>query len=213
MLDGVPAKRPNTDKVARRTDWQLFALCGLLDVDPLAIIVFERNGYFSRFAKIRQLVYLGERALGGLGPLLEMFRPADHWPSNEIATDCFRRSWHAHEFSNADGWRSSEYALVKTVFENRGYQSPHAVHIAYRRLNSPDTMWRYYGTVLAIDGTLELYSEGGDFQTMAQVKDQEIRFRTYYGGRSVEWRLASLHDFSIDIEMPANDLETIGFNW
>ncbi len=213
MLGGVPAKRPRTDKVVRRTDWQLFALCGLLDVDPLAIFDFKRNGYFSLFAKIRQLVYLGERALGGLGPLLEMFRPADDWPSSEIARACFRRSWNVREFSNADDWQKPDYALVKTVFGRKNCDSPLAVHVAYRRSNSPDTMWRYYGTVLAVDGTLELYNEGGDFQTMAQVKDREVRFRTYYGGRPVEWRIASLHDFSLDIEMPFNDPETIGFNW
>jgi len=74
-------------------------------------------------------------------------------------------------------------------------------------------MWRYYGTVIAVDGQLILYNESGGHQEMRQAENNEIRFRTYYGGRPVEWRIAGLHDFSTELEMPYNDMNTIGFNW
>jgi hypothetical protein len=74
-------------------------------------------------------------------------------------------------------------------------------------------MWRYYGTVIAVDGRLDLYNEAGGHQHMPQADKNEIRFRTYYGGRDVEWRVASLHEFSADFEFPFNDMSTIGFNW
>lgn len=74
-------------------------------------------------------------------------------------------------------------------------------------------MWRYYGTVLAIERKLELYNESGDYQFMEQVEDDEIRFRTYFGGRPVEWRIVSLHEFSVEKVFPYNDMTTIGFNW
>ena len=74
-------------------------------------------------------------------------------------------------------------------------------------------MWRYYGTVLADDQKLKLYNEGGDYQQMQQVENDEIRFRTYFGGRPVEWRIVSLHDFLCTYELPFNDKKTIGFDW
>jgi hypothetical protein len=74
-------------------------------------------------------------------------------------------------------------------------------------------MWRYYGTVLSVDSKLELYTESGDYQSMRQMSEDEIRFRTYYGGRPVVWRVASLHEFIMEMEFPFNDMRTIGFNW
>ena len=54
-------------------------------------------------------------------------------------------------------------------------------------------MWRYYGTVLAIERKLELYNESGDYQFMEQVEDDEIRFRTYFGAaKPTKYKVAVL---------------------
>ena len=203
---GVPTRRDASDQ-------QYFGLCALLDVDPLAIFDFERNGYFSKFARIRQLIYYGRPALGGVATLLDMYRPSTTWPSDAIAKSCYRRTWFAHQFTNQDRWACNDYILLKARFDQLPGSSPRAVHIAYRRVNTSDTMWRYYGSVLAIDSAQHLYTEGGDYQTMPQPARGEIHFRTYYGGRPVEWRVASLHSFKLDEEFPCNDKSVIGFNW
>jgi hypothetical protein len=192
---------------------QLFGLCSLLDVDPLAILDYERSGYFSKFATLRQLVYLAPDRLGGLFPIFKMYRPGDDWPSSKVAHDFFGRAWCAHEFTNEDNYATTDYILVKAQFDACLTYRPLAVHIAYKRVGVPDTMWRPYGSVLAIDGTLHLYNESGSYQSMQQATDHEIRFRTYYGGRPVKWRVASLHGFRVALEFPFNDMSTIGFNW
>jgi hypothetical protein len=206
VTHGVPTRRDGTDH-------KFFVLCGLLDVDPLAIFDFHRNGYFSKFARIRQLIYYGRQALGGVATMLDMYRPADTWPSNSIAQTCFAHGWYLHHLTNQDNWDNSDYILLKVRFTDNRISHPRAVHVAYRRFGVPDTMWRYYGSVLAIDGRLELYNESGTYQTMDQVHDNEVRFRTYFGGRPVEWRIASLHEFSLHTEYPSNDTEIIGFTW
>lgn len=214
LPNGVPVKRPNPESPKDEgSDLQLFGFCALLDVDPLAIFDYKRNGYFSSFSVIRQLVYFGQRALGGLAPLLEMYRPGDVWPSDEIALACYGRQWFAHEFTNAEDWKRTDYILVKVKFLKPIQDRPRSVHIAYRRIGVPDTMWRYFGTVLSIDEKLQLYNESGDYQSMDQIEQDEIRFRTYYGGRPVEWRIVSLHEFKVSKEFPFNDMKTIGFNW
>lgn len=213
LTSGVPIKRPIINGNSEESDLQIFGLCGLLDVDLLGIFDFKRNGYFSRFSYIRQLVYMGRRALGGLAPLLEMYGPADIWPSDRIARLCYGRSWFAHEFTNADHWKLNDYILVKAKFREPAVSRPRAIHIAYRRVNIPDTMWRYYGTVIAIEDELRLYNESGGYFSMTQVSNDEIRFRTYYGGRPVEWRVVSIHEFDMETIFPFNDMDTIGFNW
>ncbi|MFM9847085.1 MAG: hypothetical protein ACKVP3_07985 [Hyphomicrobiaceae bacterium] len=192
---------------------QAFGLCALLDIDLLTIFDYERNGYFTRFAKLRQLIYARSSAVGGLATFMAMYRPGDNWPSDAVAQVCYGRRWFTSVFTNEDAWQSTDYVLVKARFLHKVGSQPRAVHIAYRRVLVPDTMWRYYGTVLAVDGHLKLYNESGGYQQMQQVDDNEIRFRTYYGGRPVEWRIASLHEFSVDRELPFNDMDTIGFNW
>lgn len=204
---GIPSK-------GGKYEHQLFAFCALLDVDPLAIFDYARNGFFLKFAKLRRMLSLGREASGALGPLFDMYAPSELWPSDEIATKFYGRPWYSKEFSNAENWKSPDYALVIATFGDRLKSHPLAVHIAYRRLGSTDTMWRYYGTVISINGHLELYSEGGAFQTMKQPDDCQIRFRTYYGGRPVQFRLVSLHEFRLDKpEVPYSNKETIGFEW
>lgn len=212
---GVPVKKYNFFSLRRNPvlDLQIFAFCSLIDVDIMSIFDFHRNGYFSQFAKIRRLIALGHQALDEYAPLLAMFAPAETWPSNDISSLCYGRNWFSYEFTNVDEWRSLDYILLKINFLRAPASNPRAVHIAYRRAKTRDTMWRYYGTVIAIDGRLELYNEGGDFQSMPQRSIEEIVFRTYYGGRPVEWRIASIHEFSIELEYPFNDMSVIGFNW
>jgi hypothetical protein len=204
--DGVPTRGADAGL-------HVFGLCALLDVDLLSIFDYERNGYFSKFAKLRQLIYARASSIGGLATFMAMYRPGDNWPSDAIASACYGRRWFAYQFTNEDAWQSNDYVLVKVRFAEKVGGQPRAAHVAYRRVRVPDTMWRYYGTVIAVDGHLELYNESGGHQRMQQVDEEEIRFRTYYGGRPVEWRVASLHDFSVALEMPFNDMNTIGFNW
>lgn len=206
VADGVPTLNDGSDH-------RFFTLCGLLDVDPLAIFDFQRNGYFSKFARLRQLVYYGRKSLGSIANLLDMYRPADVWPSETIAQNCFGHGWRAHHLTNREDWNNSNYILLRSSFSNRRHRHPRAVHIAYRRFDVPDTMWRYYGTVLAIAQRIELYSESGTFQEVPQVNEGEIQFRTYFGGRPVEWRIASLHEFSLQTEYPSNDSAAVTFTW
>ena len=199
------------DGVPSRGD-QIIGLCAMLDVDPMAIFDYEKNGYFSQFASIRHKIQLGLAHVGVFSPLYRVYKPGPEWPSDETAQTCYERPWFGVEFNNADHWSETNYSLVKVKFA-RPSNDPRAVHIAYRRTDSADTMWRYFGTVLSVAGELRLYSESGAYQTMPEVELGEVRFRTFYGGRPVEFRVASLHEFSLDTEYPHNDKATIGFEW
>lgn len=191
---------------------QIVGFCSMLDVDPMAVFDYERNGYFSKFASIRHKIQLGLAHVGVFSPLYAVYKPGPVWPSHETARNCYGREWSGVEFNNAEHWSDTNYCLIKVKF-SEPTTDPRAAHIAYRRTDSPDTMWRYFGCVISIEGQLQLYSESGDYQTMQSVLEGEIRFRTFYGGRPVEFRVASLHAFTLDTEYPHNEKSTVGFEW
>lgn len=206
LTEGVPVKRT--------ADRYLFLmLSGILNVDPLCIFDFERNGYFSNFTKIRQLIYLTDPRRTFLAPVFDLYRPGEHWPSAWLAERYLGKKWRSRVFSNDETYLSHHYGLVKLDFNEAHRAYPKAMHIAYRRKNFPDKMWRYYGCVIGYKDYLKLYSESGAFQSMPSVKNNEIRFRTYFGGRLVEFKVASLHDFNLNLEWPFDDDTVIGFEW
>ncbi|MDP5308680.1 hypothetical protein [Paracoccus spongiarum] len=202
LKDGLPSRGE-----------EVVALCALLNVDPLALFDYHRNGYFSNFAKIRVYLQRGLAAAGVFSPLYRLYRPGPRWPADDMALRCFGRDWFGAEFDNGDNWRTSDYVQVSARFLAPTNSFPRAVHIAYRRRNSPDTMWRFYGTVIAVGDRIELYSEGGAFQQMPRTEPSKINFRTYYGGRPVEWRVASLHDFELTTKFPCHDESVVSFVW
>jgi hypothetical protein len=151
----------------------------MLDVDPLAIFDYERNGYFKNFAQIRRVLQLGLEATEFLSPLFRVCRPGFDWPDDKEVAHLYGRPWHGEEFDNSEHWKSREYGLVRAVFQEPfDPVVPRAVHIAYSRKNTPDTMWRFFGTTICVNGKLELFSESGAYQHMDQVEPNEIRFRT-----------------------------------
>lgn len=209
LTNGVPTRG--------RSKQQIFGLCGLLDVDPMAIIDYEKNKFFKNFTNIRMSLYsISERAFGrgasNFAPLLDMFMPGPSWPNAATCDLFYSREWCAYEFDNAGHEKSEAYGLIKVRFSGQPDYPIRSSHIAYRRLNSNDKMWRYYGLVNIIGQDLELYTEGGEYQTMACRKDGEIWFRTSFGNRPVEFRLVSLHDFSYSTNI-TSDMSIVGFNW
>jgi hypothetical protein len=125
------------------------------------------------------------------------------------------RPWHTEEFDNTIEHKSHSYALLKFNFSKPSNGNPRAVHIAYRRWSTreSDSMWRYYGTVIAIDDRIELYNENAVHLKMHRSNDDLIEFRTFFGGRRVQFKVASLHAFAMEKLYPFDNMSVIGFDW
>lgn len=194
---------------------QVLAFCSLLDVDPLAIIDYDRSGFFDRFAQVRTDLQYGLADLGALAPLYQLLKPGAKWPNDNLARHYWRRPWVAEEWDNFDHHTSTDYALLRLRFDEPTHGRPRAAHIAYRRRGRQLTggMWRYYGWVVGYRDRIALYSEDGEHRMALRGDADELAFRTYYGGRAVEFRVASLHGFSRTVEFPCNDQAHVGFEW
>ncbi len=191
----------------------LFGFCSILDVDPVSIIDYQKIGFFSKFYQLRKAIQIGLFSTGPIPALLKMYGPSSDWPSDWLAIKYFARPWFRAEFQNADLWESGQYGLIKVSFEQVWTDSLRCVHISYRRTHPKEEMWRPYGWVVQGYGMTSLYAESGDFQSQAVDQPDLLQFRTYFGGRAVEFRIASLHGFQHTLEYPVSKDGHVGFEW
>ena len=202
LKSGVPAKEAT-----------IFAFCALLDADPISLIDYEKIGFFSKFYQIRKAIQIGLVATGPIAPMYEMYMPSRTWPSDWIAQKYYGHPWHAVEFDNVALAPEGQYAMIEIKFKENILKSTRCIHISYRRTKPREEMWRPYGWVIRHLTKLRLYSESGDFQTYELSEPDTIKFRTFFGGREVEFRLASLHSFKHNIVYPVRKEGSVGFEW
>lgn len=194
LNDGAP---PETDAV--------LGLCAMLDTDPLTIFDFDRNGYFNSFNKLREQIYFHIVGGGRFRSILDLMAPRTQWPNDGLARQFYGRPWHACEFEHQADGTINEYADVNIGFSQSTRFAPRCVHVAYRRANSRDKLWRYYGTVQKFRGKTRLFSESGAYveETETQPTDGGFVFKTYFGATHVEFRVASLHELDCNVVFPS----------
>lgn len=201
LNDGAP---PETDAI--------LALAAMLDTDPLAIFDFERNGYFKDFSWLRQQIYY-HIAGGRFQAILDLMAPRPHWPNDGLAKKFYKRPWFAKEFEHKADGAINQYADIHIAFAGSTRFAPRCVHIAYRRADSRDRIWRYYGTIRQFKGRTRLFSESGaHFEySGADQPENGFVFKTYFGATHVEFRVASLHEFSCQVTYPSTSKSELLF--
>jgi hypothetical protein len=79
---------------------------------------------------------------------------------------------------------------------------PRAYHIAYRRKNNADGLWRPFGSIITRQSELILVHENGAVQTAKpKTSYMPIEFRTFFGPSAAEFRIASLHPFEARLDL------------
>lgn len=191
LADGLPKQR--------ETVFDFFATLG---VDPISIIDIERNGLPENFGRLRLSFLFGGIAAGAFRSLFELYRPGPAWPDSRIAQDFFERDWSVRNFTHTATENCNRYATINVnpgVVSNR----PAAWHIAYRRVQNADGMWRPYGSVITRNDMRILIHENGNMQHEAvSAQAPGLRFQTFFGPSPIEFRLASLEPFDIALHYP-----------
>lgn len=180
----------------------IFAFFGMLDTDPLALLDLERNRMPQSFGRLRRSFLLGGASAGAFKALFELYHPGPAWPSNSLTQQFYGRDWVTSDFVHSANTLVNAYAVVHVRDAHHPTQ-PRAWHIAYRRIQNNDGMWRPYGTIIACGGQRILIHENGYMQTeIADGGCPDFRFQTYFGPSPIEFRLASLSPFNIEIDFP-----------
>lgn len=180
-----------------------FGFFGALDADPIALIDFDRSGFARHFGRFRQAIMLAGLNVGGFRSLTRLMRPAQHWPDNQVTQQHYGKIWFAHEFEHDAKSVINSYVTFRigSVHEEQR-DWPRAYHIAYRRKNNADGLWRPFGSIIARQSDLTLVHENGAVQK-AKIKTSglPIEFKTFFGPSAAEFRIASLHPFEARLDL------------
>lgn len=194
----------------------LYNFASALDVDPVALIDFDRGDLRKNFARLRRSFLLGGLNAGGFRPLYDLFHPSRTWPPRSLSQKFYQRDWTTWQFEHTAESVINTYAVIAVRGDDSVLPAwPRAFHIAYRRKQNADGMWRPFGAVISRFGEAILAHENGDIQRTALPSRaaHHLRFHTYFGPSPVEFRLTCLHPFSGDVQPgddPATPLRFIG---
>jgi len=205
----------NGDRLPQSSN-QLLALSGALDVDPCALWELESRTVDKAMALLT--VALRERRWHKLYPALSFVShfsgPVLEWPPANIARDYFHRDWccadfrHTAEPSNRNTFKQ----ILLHSAHPQGFHDPHVFHFAWREAEIATSAWRPYGfiEISPSESTLRLVQFVGRLQEIPMQKEATaISVETFFGPRPAEFRVASLHSFSCQLDAPMSDLPPI----
>jgi hypothetical protein len=175
---------------------------GELGIDPVAAVdcsVLQRQ-----FGRLRRIIMLGGGQAGGYRSLFEMLSARTAWPDNGLALTYFDRTWTRFDFTHhATDIRNTYVTIHVEGGDEVPVDWPRAFHIAYRRMENADGLWRPYGTVITRLKEAILIHENGTVQqtSWAGQSRHKVSFRTFFGPGAAEFRLASLHPFTARLDL------------
>lgn len=191
----------------------IFGFAGLLDIDPIAMLEITDEGILRDFARERRLFQLGSGNRTPLSAFWPIYTPGPGWPDAEIASSYFARPWFTREFAHDPFAIANVYAALRLTSRVTEAFAPRTYHFAYRRTGARDGMWRPYGTVIGYENEINLLSESGDFQKVGDENSPStVIAETYFGSGPAEFRIASLHDFDLEIAAPSDQDGAVRFH-
>lgn len=187
----------------------VFGLAAALDIDPLALAEISPQHLNHQLNLTRRLFQDGFFDGSLLPPFWSLYRAVDGWPNDQLATGFYDRRWHAVDFIHEPPANIGVYAATLLSPEG-GIRSPLVFHFAFRRLNVPDQRWRPYGAVLAYNDCVKLVSGSGDYQERSRTSDF-VPVETQFGAGPAEFKIASLHPFTFELEVPSQQSNAVRF--
>lgn len=194
LKEGIPDQ---ADKV--------FGFAAALGVDPVTLIDADAIWREGWFANERRLFQLGRPEKGHLSPLWAIYTAEHDWPDHDLVTRYYGHRWHIQHFTHEATDPATINADAAILFTNDGthdFTEPRAYHFAYRNTSGLDQRWRPYGTVLGYADTDELLHEKGHHQRV-QRQHETLIAETHFGRGVAEFRVVSLHPFSLSVEAPS----------
>jgi hypothetical protein len=184
----------------------VFGFAAALDVDPVGILSLDHEHLRSRFEKERRLFQAGHAGLSMLSAFWPIYMPGPNWPDNSLSQSFYARNWHAENFyHDPSNSQPNVFANIVLSARTQAKSAPRVYHVAYKRTNAWDAMWRPYGTVVGVRRHVQLLSESGDFQRVTDSRSPDrVSFDTYFGPGPADFRIASIHPFRLNIVCPSS---------
>ena len=184
----------------------VFGLAAALDIDPVTLFDIRNDAFPELYARERRLFQMGATYHTPLSPFRALYLTSAEWPGNDVANTYYGRLWQHRHFLHDPATASNVYAAFYLEASMKDQSRPVAYHFAYRRTGDPEEPWRPYGTVIGYDGEVLLFSDRADRQWMSDSRSPAmVVAETYFGAGSAEFRVASLHGFTLDVIAPSRE--------
>ena len=179
----------------------LLGLAGALDLDPFALWRINATTFTTLCERMFAASLTGSwpRLLPALSFLDGFVRSSRDWPAAPFARRYFGRDWVAadHRHASPDGQDYFKaFALEPGAPPDAGVDQ--VWHFAWRP--APPDAWRPYGFVRRTESELRLYAFSGNTATAAIAEGAPYPrccVETWIGRGPAEFRIASLHQFSM----------------
>jgi hypothetical protein len=180
---------------------ELLRLSGLLDVDPFCLLALPMEDEAAAIRQIHSSFWLNRWEPAALSFLAEFFGHQHFWPPAQLAKEYFGRDWHRQEFAHEPKIRANFYAQIElrgSIPSDTGV--PQVFHFAYQQPGLYGQRWIQYGFVEARGRMVRLVNITGQIERYELDTNSGCSLvETWFGPSPVNFRIASLHPFSIQV--------------
>ncbi len=193
----------------------LWKLARVLDVDPTGLLEVEKihENEINSLIRMFQIDMWGHNS--AVSYLKDFLGRQAVWPNAEYLQKYFSgRRWFTADFVHDAAVNKNFYQMVALAScDVAERQTVRTFHIAFRQESLFAGRWLQYGIIIRTPDKVVLLHINGDLQSYRPGGPMEpSRFETFFGPESVTFRVACLHDFTLEVlSSQAPALEAVRF--
>lgn len=180
---------------------ELLRLCALLDVDPFSLLALPEADEADAIRRLHSSFWLDRWDPSALSFLAEFFGHQTDWPPTLMAKTYYGRAWFTKEIEHDANHRVNYYAQIEvTSAQDHRREIPQVFHFAYQQPGAFGHRWIQYGFVERLRTSVRLVNIKGEMERYAaRAMNDPTLVETWFGPSFTNFRIASLHDFSITL--------------
>lgn len=187
-----------------KTDSDYLHLCSLLDIDPFALATTAGNDVEAVADEVLRVMQFDTPATSTFHFLRSFMGRQLQWPPRDIARVHFARDWHTKDFTHDPNVRANYYPRI--LLQGTASEVPQVFHFAFRHESAFLGRWLEYGFVRSYGTLINLQHIDGRTDHMSiSSREEPVPVETWFGPGPVQFRVASLHSFSLRLETRDSD--------
>ncbi|WP_188453024.1 hypothetical protein [Glycocaulis albus] len=198
-----------------RTTERFLKFCGVLDIDPFALILNNEDDIEKIHATILKSFWSDYWTQPALSFVKDFIGQKTIWPPSFLAEKYYQRSWFELNFRHDYFNKSNHYISICIDPNNLFIENhPQVFHIAYQNSGGSKLgPWIQYGLFIRFGRKTKLWSISGQFESHAHINKEEIIcIGTWIGQGNANFKVTSLHPFTGQIRDSTHKVPDIKFS-
>jgi hypothetical protein len=181
-----------------KSEAEFLKLSGLLDVDPFSLVTVDGPALDS---VIDDLLAAARRNRWGKFRFFgDFFGRQRAWPPRALAQEHFKREWSMRDFEHTSADHRNYYQAVRLIAAPSWKPCfPQVFHFAFRQSDRFAGQWLAYGFVVVRNRLVRLQHINGFRQELELAPGEPVCVSTFFGPDPAHFRVASLHEFTLDM--------------